>query len=159
MTNKERIIELSKCFNTNEVAEMCNVSVSYVCSVLRQHQPKTLTLINYLEAIEKGITNKSDLATFFNRERSTIFRFEQKNMTKENLGQMLYIEAGNFEELRTALNLTNQESAELSKLPTLPGVVNELNQMIAALDKYKKATPRHAELYRKLKTAVKNLNC
>lgn len=159
MTNKERIIELSKCFNTNEIAEMCNVSVSYVCRVLRQHQPKTLTLINYLEAIDHGITNKSELAALFGVCYRTLSRFEQKNMTKENLGQMLYIESGKFEEIKTALNLTNQESAELSTLPTLPGVVSELNQMIAALKKYKNATPRHAELYRKLNLAIKALNC
>ena len=57
MTNKERIIELSKHFNTKEVAEVCNVSVSYVCRVLREHDPKALTPTNYVKAIFEGITN------------------------------------------------------------------------------------------------------
>ncbi|MDE6486639.1 MAG: hypothetical protein K2L76_03925 [Muribaculaceae bacterium] len=159
MTNKERIIELSKHFNTKEVAEICNVSVSYVCRVLRQHNPKTLTLLNYLNAIEKGTTAKSELANLFGVCYRTLLRFEQKYMTKENLGQMLYIEKGNLEELKTTFNLTNQESAKLSTLPTLPGVMDELKQMIKALEKYKNATPRHAELYRKILTALNNLNC
>ena len=159
MTNKERIIDLSKHFNTSEVAKVCNVSVSYVYRVLREHNPKTLTLLNYLNAIEQGTTAKSELATFFGVERTTIFRFERMHRTKENLGQMLYIESGNLEKLKNAFNLTNQECVELSSLPTLPGVVNELKQMIKALEKYKNATPRHAELYRNILTALNNLNC
>ncbi len=117
MTNKERIIELSKSLTPNEVAEICNVSAGYVYRVLREHHPKTLTLTNYLNALQQGITNKEDLATLFGVARTTIFRFEQKHMAKETVGQILYILNGNIDEAKKAQALTNEETAELLQLP------------------------------------------
>ncbi len=100
MTNKERIIELSKCLDPIEVAEICNVSAGYVYRVLREHNPKTLTLTNYLNALQQGITNKEDLAALFGVARTTIFRFEQKHMAKETVGQILYILNGDIDEAK-----------------------------------------------------------
>ena len=135
MTNKERIIELSKCLDPIEVAEICNVSASYVYRVLREHNPKTLTLTNYLNALQQGITNKEDLAALFGVARTTIFRFEQKHMAKETVGQILYILNGDIDEAKKAQALTNEETAELLQLPTLPKVTHELRQMLNKLEK------------------------
>lgn len=108
MTNKERIIELSKSLTPNEVAEICNVSAGYVYRVLREHHPKTLTLTNYLNALQQGITNKEDLATLFGVARTTIFRFEQKHMAKETVGQILYILNGNIDEAKKSTSVNQR---------------------------------------------------
>lgn len=83
MTNKERIIELSKSLTPNEVAEICNVSAGYVYRVLREHHPKTLTLTNYLNALQQGITNKEDLATLFGVARTTILDLNKSTWQKK----------------------------------------------------------------------------
>lgn len=159
MTNKERIIELSKCLDPIEVAEICNVSASYVYRVLREHNPKTLTLTNYLNALQQGITNKEDLAALFGVARTTIFRFEQKHMAKETIGKILYILNGDIDEAKKAQALTNEEAAELLQLPTLPKVAQELRQMLNKIEKHKSLTPFHTELYNKIAAALKALNC
>lgn len=159
MTNKKRIVELSKHFDPIEVAEICNVSAGYVYRVLREHHPKTLTLTNYLNALQQGITNKEDLATLFGVARTTIFRFEQKHMAKETVGQILYILNGNIDEAKKAQALTNEETAELLQLPTLPKVTHELRQMLNKLEKHKNLTSFHTELYNKIAAALNALNC
>lgn len=159
MTNKERIIELSKHFDPIEVAEMCNVSAGYVYRVLREHHPKTLTLTNYLNALQKGITNKEDLAALFGVDRTTIYRFEQKHMAKETVGKILYIINGDIDEAKKTQALTNEEAAELPQLPTLPKVIGELQQMLTFVEKYKELTSFHAELHQKISAALKELNC
>ncbi len=108
MTNKERIIELSKCLDPIEVAEICNVSAGYVYRVLREHNPKTLTLTNYLNALQQGITNKEDLAALFGVARTTIFRFEQKHMAKETVGQILYILNGDIDEAKKSTSVNQR---------------------------------------------------
>lgn len=159
MTNKERIVELSKHFNPIEVAEMCNVSAGYVYRVLREHHPKTLTTQNYLEAIQMGITNKEELAKLFKVSRRTILRFEQNNITKEAIGGALYIAGRDIDSVKQELSLTNQEAATLSQLPTLPNVVNELQKMLKALEPHKKKTTLNAELYQKALDALNALKC
>ena len=159
MTNKERIIELSKCLDPIEVAEIRNVSASYVYRVLREHNPKTLTLTNYLNALQQGITNKEDLAALFGVNRRTILRFEQKNMAKETIGQILYILNGNIDEAKKAQALTNKETAELLQLPTLPKVTHELRQILNKLEKHKNLTSFHKEFYNKIAAALHALNC
>ncbi len=159
MTNKERIIELSKSFSPIEVAEICNVSAGYVYRVLREHHHKTLTITNYINALQQGITNKEDLAALFGVARTTIFRFEQKHMAKETIGKILYILNGDIDEAKKAQALTNEEAAELLQLPTLPKVAQELRQMLNKIEKYKSLTPFHTELYNKIAAALKALNC
>lgn len=159
MTNKERIVELSKHFDPNEVAEMCNVSAGYVYRILREHHPKTLTLTNYLNALQKGITNKENLAALFGVDRTTIYRFEQKHMAKETIGKILYIINGDIDEAKKTQALTNEEVAELSQHPTLPKVIGELRQMLKFVEKYKGLTSFHAELHQKISAALNELNC
>lgn len=159
MTNKERIIELSKHLNPNEVAEICSVSAGYVYRVLRAHHPKTLTLTNYLNVLQRGINNKKDLAAFFGVNRRTLLRFEQRHMAKETIGQILYILNGNIDEAKKAQALTNEETAELLQLPTLPKVATELRQMLDKIKRYKTLTPFHTELYNKIAAALKELDC
>lgn len=159
MTKKERIIELSKHFDPNEVAEMCNVSAGYVYRILREHHPKTLTLTNYINALQKGITNKENLAALFGVDRTTIYRFEQKHMAKETIGKILYIINGDIDEAKKTQALTNEEAAELPQLPTLPKVIRELRQMLKFVEKYKGLTSFHAELHQKISAALKELNC
>ena len=100
MTNKERIIELSKCLDPIEVAEICNVSAGYVYRVLREHNPKTLTLTNYLNALQQGITNKRRFSGSIRSRANYNFRFEQKHMAKETVGQILYILNGDIDEAK-----------------------------------------------------------
>lgn len=159
MTNKERIIELSESLTPNEVAEICNVSASYVYRILRKHHTKTLTIQNYLEAIQMGITNKEELAKLFKVSRRTILRFEQNNITKEAIVGALYIAGRDLDSVKKELSLTNQEAAELSQLPTLPNVVNELQEMLEALEPHKRKTTLNAELYQKALGALNALKC
>lgn len=159
MTNKERIIELSESLTPNEVAEICNVSAGYVYRILRKHHTKTLTIQNYLEAIQMGITNKEELAKLFKVSRRTILRFEQNNITKEAIGGALYIAGRDLDSVKKELSLTNQEAAELSQLPTLPNVVNELQEMLEALEPHKRKTTLNAELYQKALGALNALKC
>lgn len=159
MTNKERIVELSKHFNPIEVAEMCNVSAGYVYRVLREHHPKTLTTQNYLKAIQMGITNKEELANLFGVSRMTINRFERNNITKEAIGGALYIAGRDLDSVKQELSLTNQEAAKLSQLPTLPNIVNELQKMLKALEPHKQKTTLNAELYQKALDALNALKC
>lgn len=159
MTNKERIIELRKSLEINEIAEIQNVSVGYVYRVLRELNPKTLTTQNYLKAIQMGITNKEELAETFGVTRMTINRFERKNITKEAIGRALYISGENQESVKQELSLTNQETAELAKLPTLQNVATELRKMQKALEPHKHKTTLNAELYKKISEALKILNC
>lgn len=159
MTNKERIIELSKSLTPNEVAEICNVSAGYVYRILRKHHTKTLTIQNYLEAIQMGITNKEELAKLFKVSIRTILRFEQNNITKEAIGGALYIAGRDLDSVKKELSLTNQEAAELSQLPTLPNVVNELQEMLEALEPHKRKTTLNAELYQKALGALNALKC
>lgn len=159
MTNKERIIKLSKSLPPNEVAEICNVSAGYVYRVLRELCPKTLTIQAYLEAIQMGITNKEELAEFFGVSRMTINRFERNNITKEALGGALYIACGDLDSVKQELSLTNQEAAELSQLPTLPNIITELRQMLKALEPHKQKTTLNAELYQKALDALNTLKC
>lgn len=159
MTNKERIIELSKSLTPNEVAEICNVSAGYVYRVLRELYPKTLTIQAYLEAIQMGITNKEELAELFKVNRRTLLRFEQKHITKEAIGGALYIACGDLDSVKQELSLTNQEAAELSQLPTMPNIVTELRQMLKALEPHKHKTTLNAELYQKALDALNALKC
>lgn len=159
MTKKERIIELSKCLAPFEVAESCKVSASYVYRVLREHHPKTLTLTNYLNALQQGITCKEDLAAFFGVNRRAILRFEQKHMTKETIGKVLYTISGDIDKAKKIQALTNNEVAELIQLPTLPKIIKELRQMLNMIQIYKNLTPLHAELYKKISAALNKLNC
>ena len=159
MTKKERIIELSKHFDPNEVAETLHISAGYVYRVLREHYPKTLTLTNYLNALQQGITNKDNLAALFGVDRTTIYRFEQKHMAKETIGKILYIINGDIDEAKKTQALTNEEAAELPQLPTLPKVIGELRQMLKFVEKYKGLTSFHAELHQKISAALKELNC
>lgn len=159
MTNKERIIELNKSLEAKEIAEVLKISVSRVYRVLREHNPKTLTTQNYLEAIQMGITNKEELAETFGVTRMTINRFERKNITKEAIGCALYISGENQENVKQELSLTNQETAELAKLPTLPNVATELKKMKKALEPHKHKTTLNEELYKKVSEALKILKC
>lgn len=159
MTNKERIIELSKSLTPNEVAEICNVSAGYVYRILRKHHTKTLTIQNYLEAIQMGITNKEELANLFGVSRMTINRFERNNITKEAIGGALYIAGRDLDSVKQELCLTNQEADKLSRLPTLPNVVNELQKMLRALEPHKQKTTLNAELYQKALDALNALKC
>ena len=159
MTNKERIIELSKSLTPNEVAEICNVSAGYVYRILRKHHPKTLTLENYLKAIKMEIINKDDLANYFGVSRMTINRFERSNLTKEAIGNALYIVLGDIDSVKQKLSLTNQESATLAQLPTLSGVTKELRQMLNALEAYKDKTTLNEQLYQNILAALNSLNC
>lgn len=138
---------------------MCNVSVGYVYRVLREIKPKTLTTQNYLDAIQMGITNKAELAEFFSVSRMTINRFERANITKEAIGLALFIAGGNIDAVKQELNLTNQETAELSQLPTLPKVIKELRQMLKALEAHKNKTTLNAELYQNILSALNDLKC
>ena len=157
MTNKERIIELSKSLTPNEVAETLHISASYVYRVL--HHPKTLTTQNYLKAIQMGITNKEELANLFGVSRMTINRFERNNITKEAIGGALYIAGRDLDSVKQELSLTNQEAAKLSQLPTLPNIVNELQKMLKALEPHKQKTTLNAELYQKALDALNALKC
>lgn len=159
MTNKERIIELSKCLDPIEVAEICNVSAGYVYRVLREHHPKTLTLENYLKAIEMEIINKDDLANYFGVSRMTINRFERSNRTKEAIGNALYMTLGDIESVKQKLSLTNQESATLAQLPTLSSVTQELRKMLNALEAHKDKTTLNGQLYQNILAALDSLKC
>lgn len=159
MTNKERIIELSKCLDPIEVAEICNVSAGYVYWVLREHHPKTLTLENYLKAIEMEIINKDDLANYFGVSKMTINRFERSNLTKEAIGNALYMTLGDIESVKQKLSLTNQESATLAQLPTLSSVTQELRKMLYALEAHKDKTTLNGQLYQSILAALDALKC
>lgn len=159
MTNKERIIELSKCLDPIEVAEICNVSAGYVYRVLREHHPKTLTLENYLKAIEMEIINKDDLANYFGVSRMTINRFERSNLTKEAIGNALYMTLGDIDSVKQKLSLTNQESATLAQLPTLSSVTQELRKMLNALEAHKDKTTLNGQLYQSILAALDALKC
>lgn len=159
MTNKERIIELSKSQTPKEIAETCNVSISYVYRVLRELNPKRLTPQNYFDGIQKGITKKEELAELFKVSRRTILRFEKKLITKEAIALALYISGENIEAIKQKLCLTNHETAQLAKSPTLPHVIKELQKMLKILNAHKNKTSLNAELYQKIFEALKILNC
>lgn len=159
MTNKERIVELSKHFDPIEVTKMCNVSAGYVYRVLREHHPKTLNLENYLKAIEMEIINKDDLANYFGVSRMTINRFERSNRTKEAIGKALYMTLGDIESVKQKLSLTNQESATLAQLPTLSSVTQELRKMLNALEAHKDKTTLNGQLYQNILAALDSLKC
>ena len=141
MTTKERITKLIKVFSPQEVAETVGVTVSYVYRVLREINPKKLTLPNYIEALQMGITDKVGLAQYFGVGRSTLWRFEQKNMTRELTAKFLYTLNGKLESVKNDLALTNAETAELAQLPTIADVKKDLQTILTEFKKF----PLHKE--------------
>lgn len=159
MTNKERIKLLIKStLSPAEVADVVGVSVGYVYRVMREINPKTLTLPNYIEALQMGITTKAELAQYFGVVRMTLYRFEQKNMTREATTKLLYLVNGDLDAIKSGL--TNAEAEELAKLPTLPQVKNDLQQMLAVLSNLpqRKEQP-FADTCKAIAAALKSLNC
>lgn len=158
MTTKERITKLIKVFSPQEVAETVGVTVSYVYRVLREINPKKLTLPNYIEALQMGITDKVGLAQYFGVVRMTIYRFEQKNMTRDATKKLLYLVNGDMDAIKSGL--TNAEAAELAQLPTLPQVKKDLQKMLAVLSNLPQRNEHpFADTCNAIAAALKSLNC
>lgn len=158
MTTNERITELLKYLPPSEVAKVVGVSATYVYNVRRKINPKTLTLPNYIEALQMGIITKAELAQYFGVGRSTLWRFEQKNMTRDATTKLLYLVNGDMDAIKSGL--TNAEAAELAKLPTLPQIKKDLQKMLAVLSNLpQRKEPPFAGTVKAITAALKSLNC
>ena len=159
MTNKERIIELSKCFNTTEIAEICGVSVSYVCRVLRQHNPKTLTPTNYINALLLGLTSNEQIAQFFEVSPSTLKRFKRKYNLKAAAAKYLYISGVSIERVKSSLHLSNAEINTLETLGSFEEIKRTLHNMQTVLQLHKGEFDQIDDQLKVISQLLKILNC
>ena len=132
--HKENILELFKYGLTpNEIAEIRGVSHSYVCRVLRELSPKTLTPTNYVNAILSGLTTNEDIATFLNVNISTLKRYKSKHDLKIATAKYLYISGWTMERIKNTFHFTNAEAASLETLGTFEQIKDTLRRMQNAL--------------------------
>ncbi len=142
-TVKERIIELSRTYSPDEIAEFIGTSIQYVNKVLRnaatsENNP-LLTLQNYIMAHCKGITKKNDLAAFFGVSRMTINRFENRPEIKHHFARYMELRNNGYCIDQITHHLT-QILETLSLFEPNSGITNNLKQAVAILIKCDKLT-------------------
>lgn len=158
--HKENILELFKYGLTpNEIAEIRGVSHSYVCRVLRELSPKTLTPTNYVNAVLSGLSTNEDIANFLNINISTLKRFKSKHDLKTATALYLYFSGWSMERIKNSLRLTNAEEARLETLGTFEQIKDTLLRMQKALQPHSGKCDQINEQLKLIETLLKDLKC
>ena len=126
---------------TKEIASSIGCSVRYVQKIVKGFNPpepdNQLTVKTYIKAILSGLDTKQKIADFFGINRRSLLRFENKNISVKQISRYLYIAGMDIKTICHLYRLSEEETAELEKLPTIAGIKNDLRTISAILHPFK----------------------
>lgn len=146
MSYKAKILHCLKhgVFSPNETKEIadyvgCTLRTAQIVTKEYKEQTSTnkLTIENYIKAILSGADTKQTIAEYLGVNRRSLLRFENKNILVKTISRYLYVAGVDTKTICHLYRLTEEDTAELRKLPTIAGVKKDLRTISAILYPFK----------------------